>query len=135
MSVFSISRHHGFSSNFSTLEVSWPPRELDQKRIERSTGGVVEQGFMSLPMYIDTYMFIEKYIEITWQYINTIFVGSFKENLEDCQVYVNIHKSGLYKVAYRHPTILCADVIHWIVSQIDPEMFILSNASGVELAS
>lgn len=38
---------------------------------------------MSLPMYIDTHLFIEKDIKITWQEINPIFAGSFEENMED----------------------------------------------------
>ena len=89
---------------------------------------------MSLLMYTNTHLFIEKHIKITWQDINTIFAGIFEENLEDQQVYVNIHKSGLYKVACRYPTFPCTNVIHWIFSHIDPEMMILSSVNGVELA-
>ena len=90
---------------------------------------------MSLPMYIETHMFIEKDIKITWQGINTIFAGNFEENLEDRQVYVNIHKSGLYKVACRYPAFFCAYVIHWIVSHTDPETMVLNNVNGIELAT
>jgi len=54
VSVFSISRYHKFSSIFSVVHVSWPPRELDQKTVESNTRHVVEQGSMSFPVYIDT---------------------------------------------------------------------------------
>ena len=69
---------------------------------------------MSFLMYIDTHFFIKKDIKITWKDINTIFTCSFDENLEDRKVYVNIHKSRLYKVAFRYPVFPCVDVIHWI---------------------
>jgi len=60
--------------------------------VESSTGDVVEQLSMSLPIYANKHMFIEKDIKITWQDINNIFAGSFEDNLEDQQVYFNIHK-------------------------------------------
>jgi len=90
---------------------------------------------MSLLVYTDTHLFIEKYIKITLQDINTIFPRNFKENVEDQQVYVNIHNLGLYKVSCRYPTFPCMDVIHWIVSHNDLEMMILINVSGVELST
>lgn len=101
--------------------------------VRSSTRDVVEQVSMSLLVYIETHMFIEKDIKITWQDINTIFTGNFEENLEDWQVYVNIHKSRLYKVACKYHTFLCTDVIHWIISHTDPETMILINVSGVEI--
>lgn len=67
---------------------------------------------MSLLVYTDTHLFIEKDIKISWQDINTIFADGFEENLEDRQVYVNIHKLGLYKVACMYHVFPCADVIH-----------------------
>ena len=53
---------------------------------------------MNLPIYADTQLFLEKHMKITLQEIKDIFAGSFKEDMEDWQVYVNIHKVGLYKV-------------------------------------
>ena len=67
---------------------------------------------MNLPVYAGTQLFIEKDIKITWQEIKDIFVGSFKEYLEDRQVYVNIHKSGLYRVACKYPAFRYVDIIH-----------------------
>lgn len=51
--------------------------------VKISTRDVVKQGSMSLPMYTDTHLFIEKDINITWKDINIIFACSFEENLED----------------------------------------------------
>lgn len=47
---------------------------------------------------------------------------------------MNIHKSGLYKVACRFPMFPCRYVIHWIVSHTDLETMILRSASGARLA-
>lgn len=90
---------------------------------------------MNLPIYADTKLAIEKDMKITWQEIKNIFVGSFKEDLEDWQVYVNIHKPGLYKVACRYPSFPFADIIQWIVSHTDLEMMPLSSANGIHLAT
>lgn len=103
--------------------------------IERSTGDVVEQGFMSIPMYRATHLLIEKDIQITWKDINTIFLGSFEENMEDRKVYVNIHNSRLCKVSCKFLVFPWVDVIHWIISYIDIEMMILSSASGAKFSS
>ena len=110
-------------------------RDGSKDTVERSTGDVVEQLSMSLPIYTNTHQFIDKYINITWKYINNTFTSSFEENMEDQHVYVNIHKSGFYKVAWRYPNLPCANVIQWIVSHTDPEMMILSSVSGVELVT
>lgn len=80
--------------------------------IKSTIGDVVEQVSMSLPIYEDIKLFIEKEIKIKWQDINDIFLGTFEENMEDCRVYVNIHKSGLYRVACRYLAFPFADMIH-----------------------
>lgn len=80
--------------------------------IERITGDVVEKVPMKPPIYADVQLFIEKDMKITWEEINDIFAGSFKEDLEDRQVYVNIHKSAMYRVACRYPAFPCTDIIH-----------------------
>jgi len=90
---------------------------------------------MNFPVYADTQLFIEKDMNITWQEIKDIFAGSFKEDLEDQQVYVNIHKSSLYKAACSYPTFPCVDIIHWIVSHTNPKTMTLSSASGTQLAT
>lgn len=103
--------------------------------IESIIGDVVEQVSMSLPIYEDTRLFIEKDIKITWKDINNTFGSNIEEKLEDRQVYVKIHKLGLYKLACRYPVFPCADMIHWIVSHTDSEMMILRSVRGVELAT
>lgn len=87
-------------------------RARSKDTVESITRDVVEQGSMSLPMYTDTHMFIEKDIKIAWKDINTIFLGSSEENLKDQQVHANTLKSELYKVSCRFPVFPCADVIH-----------------------
>lgn len=67
---------------------------------------------MSFPFYVDAHLVIEKDMKIKCKDIKTIFVGTFEENLEDRHVYVNIHKSGLYKVAHRYPTFMYANMLH-----------------------
>lgn len=87
---------------------------------------------MSLPIYEDTKLFIDKEIKIKWQDINDIFPGTFEENLEDHRVYVIIHKSGLYRVACRYPAFPCTNMIHWIVLHTDSETMVLSNVNGTK---
>jgi len=65
--------------------------------------------------------------------VNDTFVGTFGEDLEDHQVYVNIHKSRLYQIAYRYPTFPCTDMIHWILSHIDPETMTLRIVSEMKI--
>lgn len=74
-------------------------------------------------------------MNITWQEIKDIFAGSFEEDMEGRQVYVNIQKSGLYMIACRYLVFLCTDIIHWVVSHIDPETMTLSNTSGTQIAT
>lgn len=66
-------------------------------------------------------------MKIAWKKINEIFEGTFKEDLEDRHVYVNIHKLGLYRVTCRYPTFPCVEMIHLFVSHTNLEMMKLSN--------
>ena len=88
-----------------------------------------------LPIYEDTKLFLDKDIKLKWQEVNEAFAGTFREDLEDFQVYVNIHKSGLYQIACRYPVFPCTDMIHWIVSHIDLETMTLSSVSGTKIAT
>lgn len=88
---------------------------------------------MNLPIYVDMKLFVEKEMTITWQEIKGIFLGSFKEDLEDQQVCINIHKSGLYMVGCRYLPFPCMDIIHWIVAHTNPEMMALRSMSGTQL--
>ena len=122
----------GVAQIFKSIGNMASKRAGSKDTIESSTGDVVQQVSMRFPVYIDTHFFIKNDLKIAWEEINTIFVGNFVENLEDRHVYVNIHKSGLYKVACRHPTFLCIDMIHWIVSHTDPKMMILSSVEDYQ---
>lgn len=62
------------------------------------TGALVERVSSSLPIYEDTKMFLNEDIKMKWQEVNDAFAGTFGEDLEDRQVYVNIQKSGLYQI-------------------------------------
>ena len=83
--------------------------------VESNIGDVVEHVPMNLPIYADTKLFIENDMKITWQEIKDIFAYNFKEYFEYRQVYVNIHKLGLYRVACRYLAFPCVDIIHWVV--------------------
>ena len=59
-------------------------------------GGEVELVSSSLPIYEDIKLYLDKGIKLKWQLVNEAFTGTFREDLEDRQGYVNIQKSGLY---------------------------------------
>lgn len=63
--------------------------------IGSETGDAVEQVSMSLLVYYDTKLCIYRDIKMKCQDINNTFLGTFEEDLQDCRVYVNIHRSGL----------------------------------------
>jgi len=71
-------------------------REGLKDTVESATRDVVEKVSMSLPIYEDTKLFIDKDIKMKWKDINDTFLGTFEEDLEDRRVYVNIHKFALY---------------------------------------
>ena len=64
-----------------------------------ATIAAVEQMSSSLPIYEDTKLYLDKDMKLKWQEVNETFAVTFGEHLEDCQVYVNIHKSSLYRIA------------------------------------
>ena len=118
--------HHPLNS----IGIMASKRAGSKHTIESAIRDVVEQVSMSLPIYEDTKLFIEKEINIKWKDINDIFSSTFEENLEDHKVYVNIHKSSLYQIACKYPAFPCAKMIHWAVSHTDPETMVLSSVSG-----
>lgn len=67
---------------------------------------------MNVLVYIDTQLFIEKGMNLTWQEIKDIFVGDLKEDLEDRQVYISVHWSSLHKIVCRYLSFPCADIMH-----------------------
>lgn len=121
--------------SLSSTSIMVSKRVGSKENIERSTGDMVEQVPINFPIYADTQLFVEKDMKITWEEIKDIFAGTFNEDLEDRQVYINIHKSDLYRVACRYPAFPCVDIIHWVVSHTDPEMMTLSNTSGTHFST
>jgi len=87
--------------------ISW-----SQDTDENATGAAVEWVSSSLRVYEDTKFFLDKGIKLKWQEVNESFPGTFEEGLKDCQLYVNIHKSDLYRIACRYPAYPCAYMIH-----------------------
>lgn len=108
-------------------------RAGSQDTVESANGDAVDQVSMRFPIYEDKNLFIEKDIKMKWQDINDTFSSTFEENMEDCRVYVNIHKSGLYRISCRYPTFPCAEMIHYIVSQTNPKTMVLRSVSGTQL--
>ena len=80
-------------------------------------------------------MFLGKDIKLKWQEVNEAFTSTFKEYLEDRQVYVNINKSGLYQIACKYIVLPCADMIHWIVSHTNTETMTLSIVSRMNIVT
>ena len=89
----------------------------------------------SLLIYEDTKLYLDKDIKLKWQEVNESFARIFEEDLKDPQVYVNIHKFGLYHITCRYPAFPCADMIHWIVSHTDPATVTLRSVSETKLAT
>lgn len=103
--------------------------------VESATGDVIEQVSMSLPIYEDTKLFIDKDIRMKWHNIKDTFLGTFEENMEDHRVYANIHKSDLYQISCRYPMFPSTDMTHWIGSHTDLETMVLSNVSGTKFST
>lgn len=88
-------------------------KRTESKEIDGSAiGVVVERLSTRLQIYEDTNLILDKDIKMKWQEVNDTFVGTFREELKDHQVYVNIHKSGLYQITYKYPMLPWADTIH-----------------------
>lgn len=90
---------------------------------------------MSLVIYKDTKLIVDKDIKLKWKDINDAFSITTEEDLEDRTVDVNIHKSSLYLIACRCPTFPCANIIHWIASHNNPKMMVLSSFGGTKIAT
>ena len=77
-----------------------------------ATGAEIERVSTSLPIYEDTKLILDKDIKLKWKDFNDAFASTFGEDLKDHQVYVNIHKFGLYRISCRYPMFPCANMIH-----------------------
>ena len=125
----------GVPSSLNNLGSLASKRARSKDTIGKATGDEVEQVSMSLSIYEETKLLVEKYIKLKWQDINDTFLGTFGEDLEDHRVYVNIHNSVLYRIACWYPSFPCANMIHWIVLHTNPETMVLINVSGIEIAT
>lgn len=61
-----------------------------------AAGAIVEKVSSTLPIYEDTKLYLDNVIKLKWQEVNERFSGTFWEYLEEFQLYMNIHKFGLY---------------------------------------
>lgn len=86
-------------------------------------------------IYEDTKLIVYKDINVKWKVVNDSFSGTFGGDLEYHQVYVNIHKFGLYQIACRYPMLPCMDMIHWVASHTDLLTITLSSVSGTDMAT
>lgn len=87
-------------------------RERSQDTDGNAAGAAVERVSSSLLIYEDTKLFLDKDIKLKCQDVNEAFIGTFEEDLEDLQVYVNIHKSNLYQISCRYLAFSCTNMIH-----------------------
>lgn len=94
---------------------------------ESITREIVERVSTSFPIY--------EYTKLKWKEVNDAFASTFGEDLEDFQVYVNIHKSILYNIACKYPMFPCAYMIHCIISHTDRDTMTLSNVRGIGIAT
>lgn len=112
-----------------------PKRFVSKDTIESNIGEAVESTPMNFPIFSDIQLFIEKELDITWQKVNEVFLEkSFKADLEDWQVYINVQRSGLHKISCIYLFFPCADIISWTLSHMDNKTMILSNSNGKRLA-
>jgi len=82
-------------------------RAVSKDTDESATRAAIERVSTGFPIYQDTKLIVDKDIKPKWQEVNDAFTDTFGEDLEDCQVYVNIHKSGFYRIACRYPVFPC----------------------------
>ena len=74
-------------------------RKRSQDTDGNAAGAAAEQVSSSLSIYEDTKLYLDKDIKLKWKEVNETFADTFGEDLKDCQVYVNIHKFGLYQIS------------------------------------
>lgn len=113
---------HPSLKNSRSLSSKW----VGSKDTDRSeTRDAVEWVSTSLLLYEDTKLIVDKDIKMKWYEVNDTFLGTFGEDLENCKVSMNIHKSGLYYIACKYPAFPCTDMMHYIISHTDPETMVL----------
>jgi len=61
--------------------------------------------------------------------------NKFLEYLEDMEVYINIKNSRIPRVAYRFLVMPCAEVIKWILLNMENNNLVLRSESGNEIAT
>lgn len=83
-----------------------------RKGSQGTDGVAAKQMSSSLLIYEDTNLYLDKDIKLNWKEVNETFTSAFGEDLDELQVYVNIHKSSLYRIACRYLVFPSADMIH-----------------------
>ena len=89
----------GFHLSLKSLGSMASKRAGSKDTKESEIRAAVERVSTSVSIYEDTKLIVDKDIKMKWQEVSDAFAGTFKEHLEDRQVYVNIHKSILYHIA------------------------------------
>lgn len=113
-----------------------PKRFFQKDTTWSSIGKAIESNPVNFLIFSNTQLFIEKELDITWQKVNEVLsLKSFKIDLEDRQVYVDVQRSGLHKIACRYPIFPCADIVSSIFSWTNNKTMTLNNSSGHRLAS
>lgn len=104
--------------------------------IERSTSEVVEKNPITIKIILDTQLLIERDLDITLHIVKYEFMmTTYKEYLEAKQVYINVQRLGLHKIACRFLIFPWTCIIKWILSHIDEKTMILNRISAQRLAS
>jgi len=89
-----------------------------------------------MPIFSYTQLFIEKYLDITWNTVKYAFiVTNYKVDMEGMHVYIDFQKSGFHKVAHKFPIFPCVDIIKCTLPHIDTKIMTLSSVSGQWLSS
>jgi len=61
-----------------------PKRHISKDTIKSSTGEAVESTPIYLSFYLETQLFVERELDITWKKVNEILlVRTFKEDMEN----------------------------------------------------
>ena len=104
---------------------------------KNSTKEAVECSKPTIPILLDTYFFIDKSIKISWKDIKDAFIQKeFPENLEDREVYINIKRFKIHRVARIIVVLPCEKSIEWIFLHMDKKKkSVLSSESEKEIAT
>ena len=117
---------------------------MASKSMIKNTGKVVEEPTKELGIwnFADTKCRVDKKVSYTWNYLFQPFQDKeFMMLLQDDvttklskEVYRNIIKSRLHRVAMKTLVLPCPDVIEWITRKIDHQHRSILNYEGKSVA-